>query len=290
MITTDFLRKPTNHNKQTTMSAPPKKCGILFSPGAFHRASCFDIAKQKLEAAGFGPVLVSTHPSLGEDARGKTMFDDAGALREQMRPYVEDDDGGCEFIVIGHSYGGFPAFAATEGWSVKERAAAAAGGAGKKVGGVGGVRSIVFMAATAPLVPGSTAIGLFEPGKEEEFVYPPFFDHGPPGMQGHIARPNANSKPAFYNDMSAEDADRYESLLLPASQDAFETPVTYTVGDSALPKYYIVTERDATVPPENQRALAAAIPGCVVMSMDSGHCGFITQVDRFVELVRSIAA
>jgi hypothetical protein len=49
-------------------------------------------------------------------------------------------DAGQEVVIIGHSYGGVPACAATQGQSVSERAAE-----GKK----GGFRSIIYMAGFA---------------------------------------------------------------------------------------------------------------------------------------------
>ncbi|KAI0472908.1 Alpha/beta hydrolase fold-1 [Xylariaceae sp. FL0804] len=276
------------------MSEPTnsKGCGILFACGAFHPAACFDGAKARLEAAGFAPVLVSSHPSLGEGCAGRTMFDDAAALQAQLAPHVDgsgdgegEDEGGREFIVLGHSYGGFPGFTATQGWTLGERTAA-----GRK----GGVRAVVFVAATVPVAVGGCAIAIFPEAAQDARggpVYPPFLDHGPPGVRGQVMTPNALSKTLFYSDLSAEERDRCAALMLPMSQDAIETPVTYTVADVPdLPKYYMVTERDETVPPEAQRAVASAIPNVTVLSIDAGHSPFISQLDRFVELIEQVAA
>jgi len=54
-----------------------------------------------------------------------------------MLPLLDD---GKEVVVVGHSYGGLPAYLCTEGQSIAERTAA-----GKK----GGVRSVVFLCAFA---------------------------------------------------------------------------------------------------------------------------------------------
>lgn len=278
--------------QNNTMPQPQKPC-ILFSCGAFHRASCFDACKQKLEADGLNTVLVSTHPSLGPDSAGKTMWDDTKALQAQMSPYMDE---GCEFIIIGHSYGGYPAFATAEGWTVKERAAL-----GKK----GGVRAVVFFAATVPIAAGMTPIHVFGPGTE--ILYPPIFDHGPVGIkvrrlsqnllscapsltlnQGQLCHSNAISKYAFYHEMSPGEADERERLLLPHSQDAFETPVNYTVHDAEVALYYIISEKDEAIPAEVQRRVASRIPNCTVLSIDAGHSAFITQPDRFAELIGQV--
>ncbi|KAI1207160.1 Alpha/beta hydrolase fold-1 [Annulohypoxylon truncatum] len=256
------------------MSDSPKR-GIIFSGGAFHPAHFFDIIKQRLQDAKiFDPVLVSAHPSLGNDSRGKTLWDDVEALRAQMTPYVDD---GTEFIVVGHSYGGFPGFAATEGWTVEQRAAA-----GKK----GGIRAVVFNAAPAPLVRGSTAIGVFDDGVEHE--YPPFLEHGPQGEKGQLAYPAKISKHSFYNDLDKSKADELWDTLVPISQEAIETPTNYLVTDVNLPYYYILCEKDATVPREIQQAVADAIPGCTVFNIDAGHTAFVSQPARFVEILEQI--
>lgn len=112
------------------------KPGILFSPGAFHPAACFDQAKQALEDTGiFHPILVTTHPSLGDHAAAKTALDDAEAIQTLLRPHIDAD--GRELILLAHSYGGFSEWAATDGWTVAERRAfTAAKGQQERRGGV----------------------------------------------------------------------------------------------------------------------------------------------------------
>ncbi|KAI2465392.1 Alpha/beta hydrolase fold-1 [Annulohypoxylon bovei var. microspora] len=256
------------------MSSSSKR-GIIFSGGAFHPAHFFDSVKQRLEDAKvFDPVLVSAHPSLGSDSRGKNLWDDVEALRAQMAPYA---DAGTEFIVVGHSYGGFPGFAATEGWTVEQRAAA-----GKK----GGIRAMVFNTASAPLVRGGTAIGVFD--GDEEHKYPSFIEHGPQGEKGRLMYPNRASKHVFYNDLDGNKADELWDTLLPHSQEAVETPTNYLVTDVNLPYYYILCELDAAVPRDIQQMVADSIPGCTVFSIDAGHSAFVSQPTRFVEILERI--
>lgn len=89
-------------------------------------------------------------------------------------------------------------------------------------------------------------------------------------MQVQIAPPNESCKGfVLYSDMSEEEADkypRYAGLLLPQSRDAFETTVTYTIGDPVIPVYYIVCEQEGrTVPPAGQKMAVGAIKGFKVL-------------------------
>ncbi|KAK6067153.1 pyridoxamine 5 -phosphate oxidase [Seiridium cupressi] len=248
---TDRMHKRVVYERDEQMLERRKPC--IFSCGAFHRASYFDASRQRLEAAGFDVVLVSTHPSLGHDSAGKTMWDDVEALQVQISPYVDE---GREFIVIGHSYGGYPALAATQGWTVSERAA---------VGKKGGVRTVVFFASTVPTAPGMMP------------------------MNSQLCHLDAHIRHLFYNDLSPEEADHFEKLLLPHSQEAFETPVNYSVNQAHVAFYYIVAEKYAIILPEVQRQLAASIPGCKALNIDAGHSAFISQADKFVELIGRVA-
>ncbi|KAH8647961.1 hypothetical protein BX600DRAFT_518361 [Xylariales sp. PMI_506] len=131
---------------------------------------------------------------------------------------------------------------------------------------------MIFFAATVPVVRGGSAIGVY--GDGQEITYTPFLDHGPPGEKGHLTRPNGLSKPCFYSDMSAEEADHWEKLLLPHSQDAFETPLDYIVSDSQIPLYYIISEEDAAIPEAIQRSISKYIPSCTVFNMDAGYAAY----------------
>lgn len=147
---------------------PARKHGIVFVCGAFHEPVCFDQAKDRLLSSGFNVVLVPKVASVGEEGSGKSAADDAKAIQAQIQPYIDD---GHELIVIGHSYGAYPGWAATEGLTVAERAAA-----GEK----GGVRAFVGVAAGLPLRPGSSPRVVSE-SADNQTVYPPFCNHGPRG-------------------------------------------------------------------------------------------------------------
>lgn len=75
-----------------------KELGILFAPGSFCPAACFDQAKEKLKVQGFNPVLVATNSSLVNGAKG--LFDDVKETHRVVQPHVDE---GREFVVLGHS-------------------------------------------------------------------------------------------------------------------------------------------------------------------------------------------
>lgn len=88
--------------------------------------------------------------------------------------------------------------------------------------------------------------------------------------------------------MAAEDADRLDPMLLPHSQDAFETPVTYTVFDANVDFHYIISEKDVAIPPMVQQKIASAIPNCKVRYIAAGHSAFLSATNQFVELILQI--
>lgn len=98
------------------------------------------------------------------------------AVRSLLQPHI---DGGLEFILIGHSYGDFPAWGATERWTVAKRTA---------VGNKGGVVAVVLVAASVPLTSGAFALGMIS-GSKRDVLYPPCLDPGPPGVVSCPRRP-----------------------------------------------------------------------------------------------------
>jgi len=86
---------------------------------------------------------------VGADKHGVTWEADKEMLLNLVVPLFEQ---GKEIIIIGHSYGGIPACAATEGNGVQERVVA-----GKK----GGFRRIVYLAGFAIPQRGMTLLETF---------------------------------------------------------------------------------------------------------------------------------
>lgn len=116
--------------------ASSKKPIILMIHGGWHYPKCYDPFLDRLRARGY-TVLCPVLPTLGADTHGKTPADDIAHIRGVVSPLF---DAGEEVVIIGHSYGGIPACASTQGLGVEERA---------KEGKAGGFRSIIYLAAFA---------------------------------------------------------------------------------------------------------------------------------------------
>ncbi|KAF4981217.1 hypothetical protein FZEAL_2947 [Fusarium zealandicum] len=248
----------------TTKSLRP--LGILFAHGGFHLPSCFDLPKERLEAAGFSPVVAVRHPSVGTDPN-VTMEDDARNIQAELAPYL---DQGIEFLALAHSYGGTPLTIAAQGHSVADRAAQ-----GKK----GGIRAVVFVTANMPPKRGASALSVLPPGLDIVDV-----------AQGLVTA-NPKARAAFYGpDMADEDADKLMASLLPQSMEALFGPASVGAEELTLPAYYILCEKDQTIPPATQEAIISTIPTLKrVLRNPGGHCAFVTELDLFVEQISEIA-
>lgn len=110
-----------------------QKPGICLVTGGWHVPLHFEVIQSKLEALGY-LVVIPKAPSCSGNGK-MTWKDDAAEIQREVAPYM---DQGKEFIIAGHSYGGVPACAATQGYTTIERA---------ERGEKGGFRSILFISA-----------------------------------------------------------------------------------------------------------------------------------------------
>ncbi|KAF6811745.1 hypothetical protein CPLU01_15045 [Colletotrichum plurivorum] len=245
----------------------PRSLGIVLVHGGFHQSSCFDLAKGRLEAAGFSPVVGVDLPSVGTNP-SVTLDDDARSIQTAIEPHLEQ---GREFLALAHSYGGTPLTIATKRYSIPERAAA-----GKK----GGIRAVIYLTANMPPKKGASALSVLPPGLDIVDVS----DDG-------LVRANAKAKAAFYGpDMADELADAFMAALLPQSSAALFGGASVGLDELAVPAYYILCEKDQTIAPVTQEEIIATIPTLRrVLRNPGGHSAFITEVGRFVEQVVEIA-
>lgn len=113
-----------------------QKPTILLVHGGWHYPFCYDALAEQLNALGYAVVCPELR-TIGADTHGLTPAHDVALIRQVALPFFEKGD---EVVLVGHSYGGIPSCAATEGYTVQERA---------QRGLPGGFKSIVFMAAFA---------------------------------------------------------------------------------------------------------------------------------------------
>ncbi|KAH8662325.1 hypothetical protein BX600DRAFT_437723 [Xylariales sp. PMI_506] len=212
------------------MTSPVKPL-ILLVTGAWHLPPLYEILKQELGALGYDFVCPKL-ATMGADSQGLDWRADVELLRRVAEPLFEGEGGGSagrEVVLLAHSYGGIPACAATEGFTVRERSAA-----GKK----GGFRSIIYMAAFALPQRGMDLLQAFGG------TWAPWMNAAEPYTKNQVMIANEKAKFAFYNDLPAAEAQARWNQLVPHSQDAMETPVDFVAADLTIPKGYIVCELD----------------------------------------------
>ncbi|KAK7421726.1 hypothetical protein QQZ08_009814 [Neonectria magnoliae] len=177
-------------------------------------------------------------------------------------PSIGADTKGKEFLGISHSYGGTPLTIAAKGYSVDERAAE-----GKK----GGFRAVVYVTSNMPPKKGGSALSIIPPVDIVD-------------VEDGIAKANVKAHAAFYGpDMADDLADKFLAALAgpsPVGLDELKTPA-----------YYILFEKDQTIPAATQEQIISTIPTLKRMLRNpGGHCAFITELELFVEQIFEIAA
>lgn len=88
--------------------------------------------------------------------------------------------------------------------------------------------------------------------------------------------------------MPKDEIEKHFSMLLPHSQDTFETPVNFIPADIKVPKTYIICEKDAAMLPELQRKFVSQIPEFRVESIDAGHNAMLSEPDKLAEVINKV--
>jgi pimeloyl-ACP methyl ester carboxylesterase len=94
----------------------------------------------------------------------------------------------------------------------------------------------------------------------------------------------ATANRAFYFDCDAADARAAVDRLVPQPIKPIITPVTLTSERwGSVPRYYIETVTDRTIPIAVQRRFAASAPQTRVISMNCGHSPFFSQPQQLAD-------
>lgn len=109
---------------------------IILVHGAFHRSVGYDKVKERLEVLSY-PVITINLRTTEPSSPSLNYKDDVEEIHQVLLPLMDE---GREAVVVGHSYGGVPAYVCTEGQSIAERSV---------VGKKGGIRSVVFLCGFA---------------------------------------------------------------------------------------------------------------------------------------------
>ncbi|KAL3295257.1 hypothetical protein RB213_005331 [Colletotrichum asianum] len=239
---------------------------FLVVTGAWHPPACYEPLKTDLISLGY-ECIIPHMPSMGHGTNGVTWEADKAKIIEEATSYF---DQGREVILVAHSYGGVPATVATEGQGTQERAAR---------GLKGGFNSIIFVAAFAVPVRGWDLLTTFGG------AWPDWHDTCESYTKNKLSTVNLNGSKLLYNDTSEEEATRVFSMLLPHSQDAFETGISFIASDIVIPKTYLLCENDLVFPLSLQEALVKGTPAMQEERIAAGHSPFLGKSE---ELARKL--
>ena len=121
---------------------------LVFVPGFFHPASCWDNVRSSLEKYSFQTVVISL-PSVGAGSTVTSHHEDTAAIRKVLSQLIVEERE--DVILVMHSYGGVAGSEAVRGLEKSVR--------GKETAGACGVIHCGYV--TAILVPtGASALGL----------------------------------------------------------------------------------------------------------------------------------
>ncbi|CAG9985010.1 unnamed protein product [Clonostachys byssicola] len=230
---------------------------IIIVPGAWHQPLHYTNLLNSLQTKGYAvrvPALATA--GWGQDVAGKSVSDDVAILKSTMKEYL---DAGKELVVVCHSFGGISGTASVIGETVPERRAR---------GDAGGVKAVVFLAAFAPPSAGLSLVDII--GIKDESQQP---DWWTPVNGLGLLEPKASD--LLYSGLDDEIARVNFHATAPQSLQSFQSKSNHASSDIVVPKTYVVTQKDAIIPSEGQKAMANAA-GAKVVELAYGHSPFLS--------------
>lgn len=284
--------------------------GVFMNPvmvlvhGAWHGAWCYERVIPLLAAKGIAAVARDL-PAHGLNARFPASYSsrplDPAAFASEVSPVAGTtlDDyansliatidqvralGAREVVLVGHSMGGVAITAAAER-------------APEKIG------KLVYLTAFMPRSGVGATTYIHAPENDGELVGPQLLSD--PAVTGALridhrsanATYRANSKLAFYGDVSQPVYDAVESLMTPdVPVVPFATPIAMTPARwGSLPRYYIKAMQDRAIRPTLQQRFIdeadAFTPGnpTRVREIDTSHSPFLSAPAALADLLAKIA-
>lgn len=228
--------------------------------GAWHAGWCWERLRPLLEARGHrvaAPDLLGMGPDptpLAEVSLARWADQIAELVRAQGEPV----------ILVGHSRGGIV---------ISETAERAPEH----------IQRLVYL--TAMLLPsGSSMADVLGAAIEEG---PSLLELRPDGTS---VVPRQHVAPTFYNTTPDDWAARAADQLTPEPMVSFATPLAVTDGRwGAVPRAYIECVQDRAIPLEMQRALHAALPCDLVVTLDTDHSPFFSAPEQLADALEAIA-
>ncbi|KAM0346201.1 hypothetical protein ACHAPU_005623 [Fusarium lateritium] len=237
---------------------------ILFAPGAWSKASCFDPVREALDSRGWTTEAVE-YPSVGAEPPTKGLDDDADAVRSALQRLADKGD---HIVLVVHSYGGLVGANAVKGLGYRQR---------REQGLPGGVVMFVYLAAF--VTPLGRSIKQMLGG---ELL--PWMD-----VQGDYVYAN-DPKQICYHDLSDEAFQRALKTLRHQSARVFTDTVTYEPWHDIECMYFFCDEDKALIPAAQEQMAGILGPTALHYHTRASHAVFLSQVDETVKGLEYAAA
>ncbi|TMV07610.1 alpha/beta fold hydrolase [Ruegeria sediminis] len=227
---------------------------FLLVHGSCHGAWCWRDLIPELAALGHGARAIDM-PSHGEDrtpVADVTLDSCRDAILAASTP---------ETVVVGHSWGGYPISAAAE----------AAPDA---------MRGLIYLCAYVP-ISGLSIAQMRKRAARQPLVGA--IRKAPDGLSYTV---DPEQAPAlFYHDCPAEAVAYAMPRLCPQAIGPQDTPLHLTERYARVPRAYIRTTDDRTVPPEYQAEMSRGFPSDALYEIDSSHSPFFSHPQRLARLL-----
>ncbi|KAI8675769.1 AB hydrolase-1 domain-containing protein [Fusarium keratoplasticum] len=230
---------------------------IVFAPGAWHTADCFDVVREALHARDWTTEAVE-YPSVGAEPPTKGLADDANAVRASIERLADE---GKKVVLVVHSYGGLVGANAVEGLGYKQRL---------REGKTGGVILFVYLAAfVTPLGKSIKEMlgGQFLPWMrpEGDYVYAD------------------TPETIFYHDVEPEAQKKALDALKHQSGRVFTDTVTYEPWRDIDCFYFFCDGDQALALPIQQHMASLLGPDAASFHSQGSHSPFLSQPQEVVE-------
>ncbi|KAM0245551.1 hypothetical protein ACHAP5_005358 [Fusarium lateritium] len=236
---------------------------IVFAPGAWHTADCYDLVRNELQAKGWSTEAVD-YPSVGAEPPTKGLADDVSAVRTVVERLVNE---GKNVMIVVHSYGGLVGALAVEGLGYKQRA---------KEGKTGGVIQLVYLSAF--VMPKDQSILGVLGGQ-----YLPWMR-----VEGDYVYADTPEK-IFYHDLEAEAQSKAIAGLKHQSRRVYVDTVTYEPWHD-VPCFFIYCDDDQAIALPIQQHLASMLgPDAGSFHIASSHSPFLSKPQETIEALEAAA-
>ncbi|KAF5025651.1 hypothetical protein F66182_2257 [Fusarium sp. NRRL 66182] len=230
---------------------------IVFAPGAWHTADCYDIVRTQLAARDWVTEAVE-YPSVGAEPPNKGLADDVSAVRAVLERLADE---GKKIVLVVHSYGGLVGANAVEGLGYKQRA---------QEGKAGGLIQLVYLSAfVMPKGKGVLDLlgGQYLPWMrvDGDYVYA------------------ETPETVFYHDVEAETQKKAIDALKHQSRRVYVDPAEYEPWHD-IPCFFIFCDDDKAIALAIQQHMASMLgPNAASFHIPASHSPFLSRPQDVIE-------